>query len=415
MNKTDCIDVTQRTRTQYILRQEQPYLHMPEWIIESESQDGCSHLLKKKHLTYDKEGNISTEEIYGADEKHAYTLYKTYNERGDLLTETNPSGDQATYIYDAHGRRTCETNFSNRLCTTTGYDLNGRKISLDENEHHRSFTYDAYNRCLSKTDPFDHTTHYIHTFSSVQESFGLATSRRSYDILGRKTEEKDANGNSTHYRYTAYGSPTEILYPDGSKESFCYNKNGFLITHTTQDGMTLTYTRDVLGRVLTKDYDGAALETFRYNAFNLLSMTNKEGHTRTYQYDRAGRKISEEFCGRITRYTYDTLGELATIQIGDLTTCYTRDLMGQIIEEQKRDAEGHLLYSVRYDYDKDGNQIAVHRNIQGRETAQTSVFDPFGRCISETDALGFTTSTLFDEKHINSAGERVLRLVTTDP
>jgi hypothetical protein len=85
-DQADHSDITQRTLTEYVLRQEQPYLHMPEWIIESYEQSGALHLLKKNHLIYDKEGNLTEEEIYGADGKHAYTLYKTYNERGDLLT-----------------------------------------------------------------------------------------------------------------------------------------------------------------------------------------------------------------------------------------------------------------------------------------------------------------------------------------
>jgi YD repeat-containing protein len=100
------------------------------------------------------------------------------------------------------------------LCKKSQYDLKGRKISLYENEHQHRFTYDAYDRCLSKTDPFGHTTHYTHTFSEIEERFVLKVTNCSYDLLRRKEREQDANGNVTHYRYNAYGSPTEIHYPE---------------------------------------------------------------------------------------------------------------------------------------------------------------------------------------------------------
>ena len=91
----DLSGVTQRTSTYYSLRQEAPFLHMPEWIEEKYQEGKNEILLKRTHLTYDQHGNIAKEEVFDADGKHAYTLYKEYNERGDIVTETNALGQKA--------------------------------------------------------------------------------------------------------------------------------------------------------------------------------------------------------------------------------------------------------------------------------------------------------------------------------
>ena len=64
--KTDLTEVTQRTITRITLRQ-QPFLHMPEWIEEKYLEEGSEKLLKRTHLKYDTQGNVSQEEIYDAN------------------------------------------------------------------------------------------------------------------------------------------------------------------------------------------------------------------------------------------------------------------------------------------------------------------------------------------------------------
>ena len=93
----------QRMVANYILRQEAPFLHMPEWIEEKYFEQETIKLLTKKHLFYDPFGNVAQEDVYDADGKFVYSIFKTFNERGDLLSETNPLGQKATYLYDERG------------------------------------------------------------------------------------------------------------------------------------------------------------------------------------------------------------------------------------------------------------------------------------------------------------------------
>lgn len=441
-DKDNLSHVNQRTLKTYTLRQSAPFLHMPEWIEESYWESGTEKPLKKSHLVYDQHGNVAQEEVYDAEGKHTYTICKTYNERGDVLTETNCLGQQSAYTFDARGRSETATNFSNRIQKTFHHDTKGRLRELTEKGddgvvHVVSSDYDFHDRQIHKKDPFFNSTYYtfdplvnkiIKTeFPSIASLEGCAvsvTTASSYDPFGRELTKTDPNGNVTRYRYNAYGSQSEILHPNGGREHFRYSKNGKLISHTDLDGLTIHYKNDVLGRVLSKTYisaDGTVLaeETFTYNGFNLLTETDKEGSLKQYSYDGAGRKIREDFCGQITDSSYDSLGWLVTIckHNGDNTLFiyYERDLEGQTLEERKTDASGHILHKICYSYDGDGNQKTVARYINGKEAVESFVYDSFGRRIQYTDAEGYITKTTYNENFTNALNQRVLQTTTIDP
>ncbi|MEX0961660.1 MAG: RHS repeat domain-containing protein [Simkaniaceae bacterium] len=128
-NYNDLTGVSERHKTTYILRQTPPFLHMPEWIIESY---GDGELLRKSHLIYDAKGNVIQEEVFDAEGDLAFVIQKTYNERGDLLSETNRLGRVASYSYDNMGRRITETNFSGRGHKSLFYDKRGRLSKIEE-------------------------------------------------------------------------------------------------------------------------------------------------------------------------------------------------------------------------------------------------------------------------------------------
>ncbi len=434
--------VTQRTLKTYTLRGSAPFLHMPEWIEETYWENGTEKPLKKSHLVYDQHGNIAQEEVYDAEGKHAYTICKTYNERGDVLTETNCLGQQAVYTYDARGRSETATNFSNRIQKTFHHDTKGRLRELTEKGddgivHVVSSDYDFHDRQIHKKDLFSNSTQYTYDpliseviktdFPSVASVDGRAvpvTTASSYDPFGRELTKTDPNGNVTTYRYNAYGSQSEVLHPNGGKEHFRYSKNGKLVSHTDADGLTTHYKNDILGRVLSKIYvsaDGTALaeETFTYNGFNVLTETNKEGNLKKLVYDGAGRKIRDEFCGQATDFSYDSLGYLATNckHNGDNTLLihYKRDLEAQVLEEHKTDTSGRTLYKINYSYDSDGNRETITKYINGKEAVEVFTYDSFCRLIEEKDAMGNATRTLYDENHTNALGQKVLQRAITDP
>jgi len=441
-NQQELFHVTQRRITTYLLRNSAPFLHMPEWIIETYAEAGVEKLLKKTQLIYDPFGHVAEEIVYDSHSNHAYTLFKTYNERGDLLSETNSLGQQANYTYDAKGRKVSEQNFSQRLSTAFGYDTLGRlkekkETTDDQSTRIMRSEYDPQNRLIQTTDRFGNSTHYTYAHLNPSPSKTIyppivsdkgepvsVVTNTAYDSLGRELAKTDANGNTTAYRYNAYGSPIEVLHPDGAKETFRYVLDGTLDRYTDPDGLTIQYQHDVLGRVLSKTYLTAdigpiAEETYTYNGFNLVAFTDKEGNLTQYFYDGAGRKIGEEFCGRKVEYTYDSLGRIQTTirhnQENTLAIHYQRDLLGRILEETKTDSEGNLLYKIAYSYDADGNIAVITRPVNGQNAVETISYDPFAREVCRIDPLSHQTTTRYDEAQTNVIGQRTLQVFKTDP
>lgn len=440
--KDNVLGITQRTLTSYSLRQSAPFLHMPEWIVETYLEDNSEKLLRKRHLVYDSHGNIAEEAVYGSEGEHAYTIFKTYNERGDVLTETNRIQQEAIYTYDANGRLETSSNFSKRIQKTFHRDTKGRPLTLTEKGdegviHVTSSEYDFHDRMTLKKDPFGNTTYYTYDylvakpirtdFPSIASFNGMLTpvvTLSSYDPFGREQTQTDPNGNITHYRYNAFGSPAEILHPNGGIEHYRYAKNGKLCSHTNSDGLTILYTNDVLGRVLSKTYLSRerkclAKEVFTYSGFNLLTETDKEGNVRIYSYDGAGRKIRETFCGQVTEFDYDSLGRLSLIckhnGFNTLFTHYTRDLEDRIVEEKKVDSYGGVLSVISYAYDADGNQKSTTRYINGKEATDTYHYDSFCRPIEHIDSEGQSRKVSYNENWIDSLNQKVLQTTTTDP
>ncbi len=415
----DMRDITEQRIVNYTLRQSAPFLHMPEQI-EERSMDGS--LIKKTKLTYDKWGNVAEEEVFGSDDQLAYSVKKEFDEQGNIVSETNPLQCTAVSSYDPRGFLLTSATFSNRLKTERAYNAAGRlkeKVETGgEIVHTTRYDYDIYSRLIKETDPFGNDTEYKEYDSvaaqpkRIDEPLGIVN-KNLYDGLGRFIEKIDPNNHATHYRYNAYGSPVEIIYPDGTSEKYVYYKNGKMRSYTDQRGVTAEYFYDVLERPTKKKFsfqkEQIAQEIFTYSSFHLETHTDKEKRITTYKYDGAGRKREETFCGRTKVFEYNPIGQLAAVtEGGTLKTEYDRDPLDQILEIRKTDLKGELQYRIGYGWDPDGNQISTTRYPHNQAAVETSIFDPFGRITEWKDPIGFSTTT----KYLESSH---LQTISTDP
>ncbi|MFZ0565611.1 MAG: hypothetical protein WAM28_05455, partial [Chlamydiales bacterium] len=424
----------QQTTTRYVLREQAPFLHMPEWVEEKYLEKGIEKLLQRTHLTYDQWGNVIEEKIFDANGDYAYSILKEYDEQGNLLSETNPLGQRRRCVYDEKGRCLEETGFSQNLTEKMGYDAKGRLSNYqatgnDDSLHTASYEYDYNDNLTRKTDTYQNvisyeydpltqkvaTTHFPSIATSENQITHVSTSS-TYDALGRETSKTDANGNTILYRYNAFGLPIEITYPNGSQEFYTYTKNGKIASYTNRDELTIHFSYDVLGRVIAKSYsNNLGKETFSYDSFHLLEETDMDGNTTHYSYDGAGRKIQEEKSGRCTHYFYDSLGRLSTISQEGLRTHFKRDPEGRVLEESKTDAQGSLLSKISYSYNEDGDLKTITRYIDGKEAVESHSYDSFGRETAIIDPYGYSTTIGYDEYHINHLGQKILQITTKNP
>lgn len=426
--------VSERKITTYVLRQEQPFLHMPEWVIESYFDQGNEKLLQKKKLSYNSLGYVSQEEIYDAEGVFAYSIFKEYNECGNLLSETNALGQKALYEYDDRGNHLLATSFSQKTRESMQYDSLGRLIQKVEGSVQinriKSFEYDKNSRLVQETDGYDNPTRYLYDpiankvsqeiRPSIVSKDGVQEVKLStrHDSFGRAIAKTDANGNTTYYKYNIYDSPTEITHPNSSKEFFRYDKRGQLLTHKDREGEETRYTYDSLGRIRSKTL-ASLTDYFEYNGFHCIKKVNKEGNSTQYLYDGAGRVTQEKFCDKVTEFSYDALGRQSKIikhnQDNTLVTCFKMDLLDRVIEQTESSLSGEILSQIQYAYDEEGNRSATMHFVNNEPAAETFAYDPFKRLTEHRDPSGNLTSTSYDDFYKNSLGQRVLSKTVVDP
>lgn len=425
----------QKEITEYILRQSPPYLHMVEWIIEKYEETGEEKLLKKIQLHYDPQGNVCREDYYDANGDFAYTIQKKYNERGDLVFETNPLKEEASYTYDTKGQLITVIPFSRKIQTDYLYDLRGRikKITEQTAEESRSssYCYDERDRCYKEIDCLGNPTFYeydpvIHkviktTHPPIISADGEkkeVISQSHYDPIGREEMQIDPNGHVTSFRRNIYGFPIEIIHPHEMKERFFYHKNGKLHRHIAPDGLITEYVYDRLGRIVSErllSHTTLWSEDFVYNGFYLIEKSDREEFKTAYVYDAAGRKIEENREGKTTAFSYDPLGRVSTVcREGLLWTHYKRDLLGRIVEETQTDRLGTLLKTISYEYDPLGNYAAIHRFFGDQLVTETFKYDGFGRLIEHRDPLNVIQMDRYDSSHINALQQRVVKKTSQD-
>jgi len=387
-----------KTRITYSHYQTEPHLHCIHW---KEERDWAQNLLRKIEFIYDQWGNVSEERHFGSDGKYAFTIGRKYDAKGNLLEETNPMGDRASYHYDRRNRVILEEPFSKDLKINKEYDSKGRLTKLQKNDHISEYSYNSSDDLVESTDYLGLKTcyqhHPIHS-KPISIEVDPLSFEMTYDSFGRETLKKDVYGAITNTRYNSYGDPLEIIYPDGGKEMYSYYPNGLLSEFQDPDGLKTNYTYDPLGRITSKTV-GDLATTYKYDAFHLIEEVDPAGYITKYKYSLDGKKIEEEREGRLTRYQYDTLGYLASVKRAGRKITYRNDPLGRVILKSIDN-----VINTAYTYDAAGNNTSI-------TTDHTTCYfyDPHNRLIRKIDPEGHKTSIQYDE------GDQILAKITTDP
>jgi RHS repeat-associated protein len=314
----------------------------------------------------------------------------TYGYRADGLVarELTSGGARTEYIYDDNGN--LEHKYS--YYDTTGYN-------------HEHFTYDSMDRAWTKS--LDVQERDIQGYPDSMAALAL-TSSYAYDKNGNILAATDQNGVTTTYTYDLMDRAKTTSQPG-------VDENNLAVAITTSAaydwaGNVLTAT-DELGRATRYEYDKRGF---------LKRVRDAMDYTRYFTYDRAGRKtaevnpnhyhISENFIYMThTRYEYDKMGRLLletqacrglyfnwTIFV---SRAHAYDGNGNVILEQ--DALGYQGgYGTIYEYDKQGRQTkAIDPEGQLASLPHTTLtaYDGLGRATSVTDANGVATEYVHDD------------------
>ncbi|MFD0727700.1 DUF6531 domain-containing protein, partial [Lysobacter brunescens] len=281
---------------------------------------------------------------------------RQFNALGQLETELNHEGTVTRYTYDEAGRlvRT-ESAFGASEVRTNNlrYDVFGNVIGEIDGEGVRKAM-----ELLTGGLPLDHASLSSATLDAVYAQYGV---RHSYDLLGRRIESTDAQGNKTWTFHDSEGRVTFVVR--GQRDEANVLNARAEITETRYDALGRVIDTIAYGGALTVPVPGS-----RASVQSVLTTLVAVGATNSrieLSYDRRGllteRKVWGDGDARdVTRYGYNAFGELVTQQDMEADTFTARRTMS-------------------WTYDARGQSTGMTQSGGGLSRSTSTTYDAFGR------------------------------------
>ena len=199
-------------------------------------------------LTVTYNGSDATTEICFLEQ----TSRTAYDADSNVLSSTDALGNATTYTYDAQGR--CiqvaqpATSQHGQSVTTNVYNAAGELVQTDApgpsstgdptGERVTGYVYDMLGRQIETIAPNPTTG----------EADGTITTRTTYDANGNVLSSTDALGNTTNYVYDNLGRQVSVQDPDGYTTQYTYDTAGRVASTTDPDGDVTAYGYNDLGQ-----------------------------------------------------------------------------------------------------------------------------------------------------------------------
>jgi len=343
--------------------------------------------------TYDARGNIVSEQ----DPSGVVIAYE-YGEHGDLvavtdsrggvtrfrnntaglpIAVTDPTGATTLIERDVFGRIIAVTDASGAI-VRTGFTVEGLQAwQVEPDGTRQEWTYDPEGNLIEHRGPGGLSSYEYGPFDQIVASTDPTGARFSftYDTELRLTEVRNPQGLRWHYEYDAAGNLTAETDFNGSTVRYRHDAAGQLLERVNGAGQHTVYVRDALGRVVERR-SGDAVYRFAFDAAGRTLSASGPDSSLSYTYDSAGRVLTESVDGHTTAYTYDVSGRRATRTTpSGAVSRWTYDVAGR--PATLAAAGGGLIF---------------HRDVRGRETGLAAgpavlvsqAFDSAGRMSGQT-------------------------------
>ncbi|MFF2658413.1 LamG-like jellyroll fold domain-containing protein [Kitasatospora sp. NPDC058032] len=353
--------------------------------VSSSRFDAAGTVIGTTYTSYDLQSapTGSTDNVTDPADIVAHTTTRAYDPAGNLIRQTEPVGPQSTitttFGYDAAGHR---TRFTNGKGFATYYTYNS--LGLPES------TVEPATTAAPATADGTFTTSYdaAGRATTLVEPGGILR-RRSYDPLGRTTEETGTGGEAA--------TPTRTLG---------YDLDGHLTSATAPTG-TNAYTYNDRGLLLTSAGPGGN-SGYAYDADgNLTGRSDAAGST-TYTYTAAGQLLTaaDPLTGRTLGYEYDAAGRLKTTRYGSggSTRDFGYDQAGRLATDTVKNPAGSTVSSIAYGFDANGRITGKATTGTAGAGQNTYAYDLAGRLTSWTSGTTTTAYTWDAAGNRTSAG-----------
>jgi YD repeat-containing protein len=318
-----------------------------------------------------------------------------YDENGNMLTEMLPNGESESWTYNQFGQVATQTDFDQNVATYTYYTsgVNAGKIEQvvytgsGKTTQSVNYTYDNLGRQKTIVDLTGTTTY-------------------SYDQFSNLIEVNGPEGD-IHYVYNALGEHTET-YTTSNDTLYSYDDLGRLdlVQVTKLNGSTVnqatTYAYDVSGNLAMESQPDDMQTTYQYNALNELTdelVVNTSTHKSVFaeHYDILDNGLRSDVID--TRYNSDTNNTI----FSQTETSWSYDANGHLTDETLTVLAGGsnapAAYHNHFAFDLDGNRIQEIIYSGNTTTVADTInytYNSDNQLKEEKETLGTGTTVVYD-------------------
>jgi RHS repeat-associated protein len=296
--------------------------------------------------------------LVSATDPNSGVTATAYDAHDRITTVTDPNGNTTTYIYDGFGNL-IEKNSPDAGSTVYLYDPASNLIqSVDAAGIVTNRTYDALDRISTTTYPADAAKNVSYTYDQSGHGFGVGRLTTLHDAVGTLSRSYDERGNLLSERRVATG--TTLL------TAFVYDAASRISSITYPSGSTVTYSRDIMGRVteLATNLSGAkkavtVLSAIAYQPFGPvagLTFGNSVAEMRSFDLDYRLNTLTDAGKSAVQKLAYDYDAADNVLSIADGVTAGNSQSFGYDVLNRLTGATG-AYGTFGYSYDKVGNQL----------------------------------------------------------
>lgn len=368
--------------------------------------------LPPSHPDYGEAGNlhkITYPQVEGVNPEVVFT----YNDYGQVETETDPNGNVVKYFYDSTPgyltRIIRGFGSSNEITIDVVPDEVGNFTDItDPNGNTTLYDHDDLDRIYKITSPvpFQYETHLTHDEigNLIQVDRQVADSPSGpppptgtvdpdddwqsvvyvyndldrieriindsndpaecgYDLTGNLGSFKDPELNSTNYEYEERNLLWKVTDAKVKTTEYQYDANGNLNFVKDVEGNETSYDYDDFDRLIRKTYDDGSFETIdEYDkASNVRFFTNVRGQQIELIYDDLNRLEDKKYAGTSTvfHYDYDPGSRLETLSDPTGKITYIHNELDRITDVTTTPSGGQPATTISYEYDDTGNRTKL--------------------------------------------------------
>ena len=361
---------------------------------------------EKINYEYDVESNLRFERVTNVTGSVTYVKQHVYDALSRVQNTLNSNNQGSTYLYDAKGNLTGETD-ANTNATVQAIDPLDRLTRItDPLSGHTDFTYDAQGNITQVKDARNNSTIYSYNaFGDLisQTSPDTGITSYTYDALGNRTGSIDARGIQVSYTYDALNRLATMNFPAAPSENITYSYDSTSNGNYGVGRLTGIQTASVH---LNFEYDAKGLVRKKYTQVaNTFSATE-------YTYDAVGNPLSISYpTGRVVTYVYNAQGLLSGITTRANSSAATQTLVSDITylpfgpantysygnglsHTQSYDQDYRLtgieiggILSRSYGYDPVSNITGIVNNLNSSKN-QVYTYDALNRLITASGSYG---------------------------